>query len=144
MSQNTQRRRRQNTLCCFWYECAYYLAHVSSHVQTLEPTQSNLFVENFISPKKNKTNRQQLTWEIATKSSVSIASTPNCLIARWSDPTEIQAMCFGRTFILVKKRSTWLMAVNRTSFDSSYQTFRHLKTCAAPSLVPIVISPSWD
>lgn len=84
-----------------------------------------------------------LTWDIATKSSVSMLSRPNCLIAKWREPTEMQAMCFGRTFIFVKKRSTWLIAVKSTSYDKSYQTLRHLNTCAAPSRVPIVISPSY-
>lgn len=83
-----------------------------------------------------------LTWEMATKSSVSIETTPSCLIARCNDPIEMQDMCFGRTFIFVRNRSTRFIAVNRTSFDKSYQTLRHRRTWAAPSLSAIVISPS--
>lgn len=79
---------------------------------------------------------------MATKSSVSMGKRPSCWIAKWRDPTEMHAMCFGRTFIFVKKRSTRLMAVKRTSLGRSYQTLRHRSTCAAPSRAPIVISPS--
>lgn len=85
----------------------------------------------------------KLTWEMATKSSVSIANSPICLTAKWNAPTEMHAICFGLTFIFVKNLSTKLVALKRTSFGKSYQTLRHRKTCAAPSRVPIVISPSY-
>ena len=87
--------------------------------------------------------KTKLTWEMATKSSVSIGSKPSCLIARWNDPTEMQAICFGRTFIFVRKRSTRLIALKRTSLGRSYHTLRQRNTWAAPSRVPIVISPSY-
>lgn len=94
------------------------------------------------STKQTVRRRNQLTWDIATRSSVSIGSNPSCLTAKWNEPTEMHAICFGLTFILVKKRSTRLVALKRTSFGKSYQTLRQRRTWAAPSRVPIVISPS--
>lgn len=56
----------------------------------------------------------------------------------------MHAMCFGRTRIFVKKRSTKLVATNKTSLGRSYHTLRHRNTCAAPSRAPTVTSPSYN
>jgi len=52
----------------------------------------------------------------------------SCLMARWNEATLMQAMCLGLTAILSRKRSTRLMAENRTSEGSSYHIFRHRST----------------
>jgi hypothetical protein len=44
--------------------------------------------------------------------------------------------CFGWAFILARKVSMLETAVWNTSEGRSYQTLRHLNTCADPSLMP--------
>ena len=43
------------------------------------------------------------------------------------------------TFILERNLSILEMALKKTSEGRSYQTLRHLKTCADPSRIPLVI-----
>lgn len=81
-----------------------------------------------------------LHWEMETRWSASRDCWAIWTAAMWKEETLIHAMCFGLAFILVKNRSIRLMAMKKTSDGRSYQTLRHLSTCAEPSRDPIVIS----
>ena len=65
---------------------------------------------------------------MVTKSSAGIGFKFNCFMAKWNEATLIQAICLGLTAMRSRKRSTKLMAENRTSEGSSYQILRQRKT----------------
>lgn len=56
----------------------------------------------------------------------------------------MQAICFGFTAIRSRKRSTKLIAENKTSDGSSYHIFKQRKTYAEPSLPPAVTSRCFN
>lgn len=85
-----------------------------------------------------------LTCEIETRSSVSLIFKRSWRTASKNEPTLMHAICFGRTRIFVRKRSTRFVATNRTSLGRSYQTFKQRRTWAAPSRAPTVTSPFYS
>jgi len=63
--------------------------------------------------------------------------------ARWKEDTAMHERCFGWAFILARKVSMLETAVWNTSEGRSYQTLRHLNTCADPSLMPGEMPEVW-